>query len=244
MSNNDDIVIDGKPVRSDYVSGSYYQIVKLDLGGDGLTDPVVGSLPVSVVDGDAHGTLGEAPPAEGVLMAATNGASLVALKVDGDGSLCVSAPSTVTVSPEGGASFNTVTDDLNAATTLLISQAYSSTQISDDQTNVRWRGARLFLNVTAAPTSTSETLTVSIQEKDSASGAYFTISKFTALPAANSGSFASAASFLFELYPSAVSPTLTNYQVQSTSLPYKWRATVTHSGASPWTYSLGACLIK
>ncbi len=37
----------GSSVRTDDVGGIQYQVVKLDVGGDGLSVPVVGTLPVS-----------------------------------------------------------------------------------------------------------------------------------------------------------------------------------------------------
>lgn len=242
---SDDIPVDGRPVRADLVSGSYYQVVKLDLGGDGISDPVVNRIPIRVDEDDSHGTVGGLVPTDGVQIAGSDGTNLHAVKVDNTGIVQVAQNGTLTVSSDGISSFKIINDDLNSEVTLLASQAYSSTQTSPDQINYRWSGARFFLNVSAAPTSTSETLTVSIQAKDALSGNYFTVSKYATLPAADSGSFGSLPTLLaFEFYPGAVDPTITNFKSQSSVLPYRWRAVVTHSAASSWTYSLSACLLR
>lgn len=241
----DDVVIDGSPVRADLVSGSYFQVVKLDLGGDGLSVPVIGAVPISISSDPSQGTDGAVPPAKVVAVGGTDGTNLQLVKVDATGVVQVAQNGNITVTSDGASTFKTETDDLNGATTLVATGAYTATQNSVDQQNDRWRGVRLHLNVTVAPTSTIETLTVSLEAKDTVSANYFKISNWTNSGAANGGGYSSLpAQFVFEYYPGSTNPTITNYQVQSNVLPFKWRAKVTHSAASPWTYTLGASLIR
>ncbi len=51
MADNVILPGDGLPVATDEVAGIHFQLVKLDLGGDGVSVPVVGSIPVSVSGG-------------------------------------------------------------------------------------------------------------------------------------------------------------------------------------------------
>lgn len=242
---SDDVVIDGSPVRADLVSGSYFQIVKLDLGGDGLSVPVIGAVPISVSSDPSQGTDGAVPPAKVVAIGGTDGTNLQLIKVDATGIVQVAQNGNITVTSDGASTFKTQTDDLNGATTLITSGAYTATQTSADQQNDRWRGLRLHLNVTVAPTGTPETLTVSLETKDTVSANYFKISNWISSGAANAGGYASMPTqFVFEYYPGSTNPTIANYQAQSNVLPFKWRAKITHSAASPWTYSLGASLIR
>lgn len=241
----DDIVVDGRPVRSDLVSGSYYQVVKLDVGGDGLSVPVVGTFPVTISSDPTQGTDGAVPPAKVVAVGGTDGTNLQLIKVDANGVVQTAQNGNITVVSDGVSVFKIQTDDLNGETTPISPAAYTTTQTSTDQTNTRWRGVRFYLNVTVAPTATAETLTVSLEHKDSVSANYFKISNWAALPAANAGTFAALpAGFVFEMYPGVTDPAIANHKVQSNTLPYRWRAKVTPSGANSWTYSLGASLIR
>jgi hypothetical protein len=123
--------------------------------------------------------------------------------------------------------------------TLIKSEACTATKHSDDQTapNGR-RGVTLVLDITKAPNA-NETLTLSIEARDPATGKYVTL---TAFAASKKGEELQAGTTLaFTLYPAAAETSaLAGHEVMALPLPTRWRATVTPSGAGAWTYSLGS----
>ncbi len=128
-------------------------------------------------------------------------------------------------------------------TTLLTSEAREATATSDQQRAAQGEaGVLLTLDVTAAP-NTAETLTVSIQAKDPASGKWVTITAFAATKKGEE--IQAGATLAYTLYPAAVETTATaDHEVQALPLPRVWRAIVTHSAGGSWTYSLGASPLK
>lgn len=119
----------------------------------------------------------------------------------------------------------------NTEGTLLASAARTATTYSSDQTSHNHRGVLMILNVTANP-GAAETLTVSLEAKDSISSGYRSITAFATVSATN-------ARYAFVVYPGAVETTdNTSTQTQGLPVPRTWRAGVTHSAAGSWTYSL------
>lgn len=121
---------------------------------------------------------------------------------------------------------------------LLASAARTATNSTAVQTDLTHPGVRLFLNVTANPGGV-ETLAVQIEMIDPVSYATGTVlgRAITAFPATTA---AANATYVYELYPGAIETVATaNHEVQGGSLPTLWRATVTHSAAGSWTYTLG-----
>jgi len=124
------------------------------------------------------------------------------------------------------------------ARTLLSSAARTATTSSADQTNYNHRGVAVFLNVTANPGGV-ETLTVSIECKNSLGVTYNAVTTFAAItPAVN-------AQYIFVLYPGTTGFTATTgMQVQPIPLAARtFRVTVTHSAGGSWTYTLSAQLL-
>ncbi len=123
--------------------------------------------------------------------------------------------------------------------TLLKSQARNATTHSEDQTAPAGRrGLMLVLDITKAPNA-NDTLTVSIEAKDPATGKYITL---TAFAASKKGSeLGEGGTLAFTLYPGAAETTaLGNHEVMALPMPSRYRATVTHSAGGEWTYTLGA----
>lgn len=121
----------------------------------------------------------------------------------------------------------------NFEAVLLASAARTASTNSADQTNQNGRVLALFLNVTGNPGG-AETLTVQVQWKDPVSTGYQNLTTFPAIAAATNGSWV----YLVGLGVAETVATA-NLEVQSVTLPRTWRATVTHSAAGSWTYSLG-----
>lgn len=127
--------------------------------------------------------------------------------------------------------------------TLLRSEARTATAQSQDQISRRdQRGVTLVLDVTAAPNA-NDTLTVSIEAKDPATGKYVTL---TAFAASKKGSEVQAGTTLaFTIYPAAAeTAAVANHESQALPLPSRWRAVVTHSAEGSWTYTLGSLALS
>lgn len=127
--------------------------------------------------------------------------------------------------------------------TLLGSEARDATASSEVEVAGNYRGVLLFLDITAAPAESEDTLTVSIQAKDPATGKYVTVTGFTA--SKKGSELENGALLAFTLYPGATETgEVANHEVQGLPLPARWRAVVTHSGEDEWTYSLGALALR
>jgi hypothetical protein len=128
----------------------------------------------------------------------------------------------------------------NAANTLLTQAARTATVQSSDQDNPNGQAVTIVLDVTASPNN-AETLTVSVQGKDPASGKYQTIGSFTALAGTTVGATATTQTYFYTLDPvSAVAALANQRQVVQGRLPRVWRVQVAHSASGSWTYTVGA----
>ncbi len=116
---------------------------------------------------------------------------------------------------------------LNDTIILLPSAARTVTTTSADQKNHSYRGVLVTLDITAVPGV--QTLTVDIEGLDAISGAIY--------PILTSAAFLAVGVFPLTVYPGV--EVLANVQA-SAILPVNWRATVTHSAAGSFTYSLSA----
>lgn len=127
--------------------------------------------------------------------------------------------------------------------TLLASAERTETTNSDVQrTPGDQRGAMLILDITSAP-ATEETLTLSIQVRDPATGKFVTLTSFGVT--AKGSELESGATLGFTLYPGALeTAAVSDHEVQGLPLPSSWRVVVTHSGEGKWTYSLGASALR
>ena len=124
----------------------------------------------------------------------------------------------------------------NLEATLLASAARTATTSAIVQTNGENRGIILFLDVTVG--AAAETLTLQVQMLDPVTAKWTDITAFPASAAAFTGIKT------FVVYPGAVETTvLANHEVAGIPLPTRWRATITHSAAGSWTYSLGVAVI-
>lgn len=124
-------------------------------------------------------------------------------------------------------------------TTLLKPEARTETTEGQDQVSpAHQRGVMLVLDITDAPAA-AETLTLSIEARDPASGNFVPVAEFSSLDAEDE-EIASGVTKAFVMYPGAEDSGV-GIEEQSLPLPSRWRAVVTHSGAGAWSYSLG-CL--
>jgi hypothetical protein len=129
----------------------------------------------------------------------------------------------------------------NFAAALLIpsSRASSSPVDSADVINPSHSGVMLFLNTTVS--TSGKTLSVAIQAKDPVSGNYVTIHDFGVVVT----SAGSAIGGVVTLQPGLIAAdVLSPNKGKSGHLPHTWRAVVTPSDATAWTYSLGACGLR
>lgn len=118
----------------------------------------------------------------------------------------------------------------------------ATTQTPDQGTPAGIRGVILVLDITAAP-NTAETLTVSLQARDPATGEYVTLTAFNAT--AKGEELSEGTTLAYTVYPAAAETTAVgSHEVQALPLPRAWRAVVTHSGEGSWTYSLGASALR
>lgn len=127
--------------------------------------------------------------------------------------------------------------------TLLGSEERTATTSTPDQTSsAGQRGVLLVLDVTKAPEA-EDTLTVSIEARDPATGKYVTLTAFAA--SKKGKELKEGGSLAFTLYPAgAETSAVGSHEVQALPLPASWRAKVTHSGNSKWTYTLGALALR
>jgi hypothetical protein len=103
----------------------------------------------------------------------------------------------------------------------------SATFTGDDNKKVPGnKGCTVVLNVTAVPTV--DTVTLSIQGKDPASGTYFTLLSAVARVAAGQD--------VLTIYPGQTESANVD---AATALPDIYRVVVTHSAGSAFTYSIG-----
>ena len=128
------------------------------------------------------------------------------------------------------------TDDV----TLLASAAHAtgSAVNSADQTNYIHKGALFFLNVTVEAGS-GKTLSLKIQGKDPISGNYIDIYSFGVLVTHATGTFGAL------VHPGIIAADIGSGIIAAKVgiLPKVWRAAVTASDATSWTYSLSASML-
>lgn len=130
-----------------------------------------------------------------------------------------------------GASFDRQTGNLDTAALVTLSAA-SAGGNSSDQTNMNGRGVQVGINITAI-SGTSPTLTVTVQGKDAASGAYYTILASASL---NATGFT-----LLTVYPGAATTANVSTPIP---LPRTWRILYAITGTGPSvTATVGASVI-
>lgn len=123
----------------------------------------------------------------------------------------------------------------NVEGTVLTSQARTTTTNSTDQTNYNARGVLLLLNVSSE--ATGETLSLKIQAKDPVSANY---TDYVDLGVIYDAATDAPGTKLTAIYPGLVSSELAaGAKGKAAPMPRVWRAVVTHSASSSWTYSLG-----
>lgn len=115
-----------------------------------------------------------------------------------------------------------IAGDENAATAALVTHTAAAAGANGaDQTNLTHRGVQVCVNITAI-TGTSPSLTVTIQGKDSVSGAYYTLLASAALTATGLT--------VLTVYPGA----LTTANVSTPQpLPLNWRVITAIAGTTP-----------
>lgn len=118
----------------------------------------------------------------------------------------------------------------NIAGTLLASAARTATTNSSDQTNYNGRGVEITLDVTVVPGG--DTITLSIESKDPASGNYTTLLTGAAISTTGTRRYV--------LYPGVGA--VAN-QLVSDILSRTWRVKVTHSAGTSFTYSVGYAVV-
>ena len=118
--------------------------------------------------------------------------------------------------------------DLNASA--LIAGVGATVSVnSPDQVNPYGRGVKVFINTTAIGTGS---ITVTIQAKDPASGAYTTLLASAAI--------VTNTTTVLTVYPGA--PATANVSANDV-LPRQWRIAVTANNANPASYTIGASMI-
>ena len=128
------------------------------------------------------------------------------------------------------------------STLLKSAERTATTQSETAISSGRQRGVMLVLDITDAPAA-ADTLTVSIQAKDPATGKFVTLTAFTA--SKKGEELEAGATLAYTLYPAgAETAAVGNHEVQALPLPSRWRAVVTHSAGGSWTYSLGALALS
>lgn len=121
---------------------------------------------------------------------------------------------------------------VNRTGTLLASAARTATVSSDDQTNLGYKGVKVFIDCTTSAATPS--VTFSIQEKDPIGGDYKSILTSAAVTGAIT------APVVLTVYPGCVA--VTNV-VLNEPLPLTWRVTATHADTDSITYSVSYCYI-
>jgi hypothetical protein len=133
--------------------------------------------------------------------------------------------------------FNGDLDGTNDLAALLTSAARTVAASTAAQSAVSHKGVCLFLDVTGNAGAT-KTLSITIEGKDPISGNYVTLYDFGVVVTNATGTFACI------LYPGLLDADLATAAFgKSGNLPHAWRATVTPSDATSWTYSLGASVL-
>lgn len=118
----------------------------------------------------------------------------------------------------------------NVEVTALGSAARTATTNSADMTNDAGRGLDLTFDITAVPGV--QTVTLTIQGKDPASGKYYTLLAGAAQSATGT--------LRMRVYPGLTAAA--NVDANG-SLPKTWRVSVAHSGAGSFTYSVGGSVL-
>lgn len=117
----------------------------------------------------------------------------------------------------------------NQNVTLLASAARTTNTTSSDQTNYNGRGVVVTLDCTA---SSSGSVTITIQGKDSVSGNYYTILAGTAVTTTSTN--------VYRVFPGL---TASPNAVANDVLPRTWRISVAANNGNNITYSVGASVI-
>lgn len=124
-----------------------------------------------------------------------------------------------------------VVENVDTAALVTLAAASAGGQ-SADQTNLRGRGVKLAIDITAI-TGTGPTLTVKIQGKDAASGKYYDILSSAALSAVGTT--------VLEVYPGVANAA---NAAQGVALPRTWRVSYAIGGTTPAvTATIGASVI-
>lgn len=127
----------------------------------------------------------------------------------------------------------------NVASTGLASAARTASTPTSDQTNYNGRGAKIFLDITGTPNNT-ETLQLTLEEKDPVSGKYVQIAAFTALTASALGASPTTETYIYEIGAGiAETIAVAKHEIQALLLSRTWRVNVLHSAAGSWAYSVG-----
>ncbi len=121
---------------------------------------------------------------------------------------------------------------------LLTSAARTAATNSADQNEPNAKGVMLFLDVTVSG-GASDTLSLKLQAKDPVGGSYADIADFGVMITGVATGLK-----LALLYPAADDTDFAGVKALKGNLPYTWRAVVTPSDATSWTYSLGASALK
>lgn len=120
---------------------------------------------------------------------------------------------------------------------LLTSSARTATADSADQSAISHRGAIFLLNVTVSG-GMSDTLSLAVQAKDPISGSYVDLYDFGVVITGTATGLIAAI-----LYPDVSAADIDSGFAKVGNLPRDWRAEVTPSDATSWTYSLAASLL-
>lgn len=116
--------------------------------------------------------------------------------------------------------------NVNRTGTILTSAARTATTNGQDMSNDIYAGVTVILDITVAPGV--DTVTLTVQGKDPASGKYYTLLAGAAESATGTKTYT--------VYPGIA---VTSNVSASTVLPRIWRVIVTHSAGTSFTYSVG-----
>lgn len=127
--------------------------------------------------------------------------------------------------------------DGNTETTLLASASRTSSCATADQTNYNARGVTVWFDVTVAPASGSDNMTLEIENKDPASGSY--------LDMLVSASVTAIGNYQYTVYPGGPSSMAVADVTETVALPLPrtWRVNVVHDSGCTCNYSLGYCYL-
>ena len=127
---------------------------------------------------------------------------------------------------DGEGAVLTTTAAQNTAATLITAVGVTTTQTSDDQTNLNGSLVTVVLDMTTVGTGS---VTLSIQGKDPASGKYYTLLSGAAVTTNSTNVYA--------VYPGA--PATANVSANAV-LPKTWRVQVVAGNANATSYTVGA----